>query len=1179
MGICGKCGRQWPETTHYCPIDGTPCEPEQPGDLRALIGRVLNRTYRIEEMVGQGGIGAVFRARHLGIGDAVAVKVIRNTLTSDLLARFRREAQAARRLAHPNAVSVYDFNITDDGLVFMVMEYVKGETVDHYLQKHGPLTPQRAWEILRPVAAALDVAHALGIIHRDLKPANLMICQDSAGHEQVKVLDFGTVRLTIEGDAPEQVSLTHHGQIFGTPLYMSPEQAMSDPTSAATDIYSLGVILYQMLAGRVPFLAPKSFQTMMAHVNQAPEPPSSRNKELPACFDEVVLKALEKSPENRYATAGALIEQLAATIGRVAEQTSGYLPINQISFEDSSNLPNFNQHVGRAQQLARLQAEFQQARAGGAQPVFIVGAPGIGKSQLMAQFREWVEAQQAQVLTGKFFDYGGSTIEPLRLFKNMLMGALSSDITISDSLQRTDERFRNFLGVTSAPMSAAGADKWQVFGIQLAVIEKLASTRPVVMMLDDLQWADSLSLEFIGFLLRNIGSLPFLFIGTARAEEANTPGHTLNEWLGAQARYYNYEKIELSHFDTAMIETLLQSIFGLIEISKKDLATLHSVTAGNPFYLAEVIRLLVDNQKIRFHGGIWTVAPFEGVKLPQTIATTINSKLESCTEELRDLLAQAAIIGDDFRLATLAELANLDADSLTPLLNAALDACLICKESNALGDDYRFYHTTIRRVIYENISARKKRKLHLRAAATIEKLYAGRLTYVLGTLVYHYYAAGEWRKAFDFGVQALNQAWQQESWSEAVKYAQWLEEAIARIAVGADEGPPVALPLVAEIKLKYSTTLVRMAQIEAAIPPAQSALQIARELKSDLLTARCQVSLCNLGWFQGSYGEMVRLAQEGLNAVARCQDAFSERYLHFYSAMAKMRSCSFADALWHFQRSYELAVSGDDFKLQPQARAFYGLVSHSKGDLRTGLECLEEAIVIARRHGDKFSESRCYGMLALALYYERRHEALAEIYQQGIEIARSLGWRIGEMHQHIFLGLDHLTPTNLNIKKADELLHRAIAICQESGEKAFQLMAQRGLAHIHSLNGEYQQSIARFQEILSTLRRMEDLVEQGPVYYLLGEAQEAAGSIEAALDSYTSAYKVAHQLVYVFWEYQSLYGQARCLQQLGDRTAARARLAMACDLVTRVRNEFPSTADAANFITETDLILNHRDTE
>lgn len=277
-----------------------------------LSGRILNNTYRLERKIGHGGMGAVYQATHLKIGDSVAIKFIAEEMANNkvLVARFQREALAARRIAHPDAVTVYEMNETEEGLLFIVMQYVEGERFDEYLARVGQLTPRRVLQHVRCIVDVLDAAHSAGIVHRDLKPSNLMLYKNPRGEERVKVLDFGIAKFITLGEDLEQVAhLTQQGDIFGSPYYMSPEQAFGLNVNAATDIYSLGVLTYQMITGRLPFEGKSGREVIDKLVSQDPLPPSSFiESELD--FDLVLSKALAKEPTDRYAKATDFLADL-----------------------------------------------------------------------------------------------------------------------------------------------------------------------------------------------------------------------------------------------------------------------------------------------------------------------------------------------------------------------------------------------------------------------------------------------------------------------------------------------------------------------------------------------------------------------------------------------------------------------------------------------------------------------------------------------------------------------------------------------------------------------------------------------------------------------------------------------------------------------------------------------------
>ncbi|MDQ3666021.1 MAG: serine/threonine protein kinase [Acidobacteriota bacterium] len=285
-----------------------------------LIGHTLDDKYRIEKRLGIGGMGTVYRARHLLIDRPVAVKVLNPRFVEDeaAQARFRREARAAGRLQHANAVGVTDFGSTSDGYVYIVMELLEGRTLREVLAKEAPLDTARAVSLMLQTAAAVAAAHDAGIIHRDLKPANIFIVQNSEVPAAVKVLDFGIAKLAAESfDDDDPKTLTLVGVMIGTPRYMSPEQCDGADLTPAADVYSLGVILYEMLSGVVPFSGSTPLAIALKHSSEAPRHPSEYVASIPPALEKVVLHALEKRPDDRPANAAEFRCELLATAERL----------------------------------------------------------------------------------------------------------------------------------------------------------------------------------------------------------------------------------------------------------------------------------------------------------------------------------------------------------------------------------------------------------------------------------------------------------------------------------------------------------------------------------------------------------------------------------------------------------------------------------------------------------------------------------------------------------------------------------------------------------------------------------------------------------------------------------------------------------------------------------------------
>jgi hypothetical protein len=306
----------------YEPV--SPRDDEQAAERDALLGTLLAGRYRIEALIGSGGMGAVYRAAHVHMRKAVAVKVLHKEMTAfpEVVARFEREAVAAGRIEHSHVVSASDFGKLEDGSFYLVLEFIEGQSLARLVSKVGALPPTRALRITRQIVEALQAAHAVGIVHRDLKPDNVMLVDKDDDPDFVKVLDFGIAKVKVE-ETVEQPALTQIGTVFGTPEYMSPEQARGELVDARADLYTVGVILFEMLSGNSPFKDDDLVVVLTRHLTADPPP-------LPSNIDpmirDLVLILLKKNREERVQSAAELIERIDV----ILSATSGGSPISGV---------------------------------------------------------------------------------------------------------------------------------------------------------------------------------------------------------------------------------------------------------------------------------------------------------------------------------------------------------------------------------------------------------------------------------------------------------------------------------------------------------------------------------------------------------------------------------------------------------------------------------------------------------------------------------------------------------------------------------------------------------------------------------------------------------------------------------------------------------------------------------
>lgn len=334
MKVCPVCGKEYSDTTTLCTVDAEVLQSVND----PLVGQTLAEKYLIEQLIKRGGMGAVYRGKHVLMDKTVAIKVLRPSLAGDdaIVARFSREAKAASRISHPHAVSVTDFGEAENGVVFLVMEYLDGRTLKDIIRNEGPMPMDRAAEITRQVSGALDAAHQQGVVHRDLKSDNIMLSQTNGG-DWAKVLDFGIAKIQqLEGVRDHDI--TAPNLVIGTPQYMSPEQcSQTSPIDARSDLYSLGIIIYEMLSGKVPFTGESPTVIMMKQVQDPPPSILDARPDLPVSVDKLIKRALAKQPGDRFQTAGELSQALTHAAEEMGAGASAV--IMPPAVETASNAP------------------------------------------------------------------------------------------------------------------------------------------------------------------------------------------------------------------------------------------------------------------------------------------------------------------------------------------------------------------------------------------------------------------------------------------------------------------------------------------------------------------------------------------------------------------------------------------------------------------------------------------------------------------------------------------------------------------------------------------------------------------------------------------------------------------------------------------------------------------------
>lgn len=712
-------------TTQYCSTCGFPLGTVGVKGDDKFIGTTLAPGYHILELVGVGGMGRVYRAEQSVLGRTVAVKIVHPYLLADegSVARFLTEARAASQLNHPNSISVYDFGRTEDGEPYLVMEFLRGKDLAQILHQEGSLPLPRLVEIIHQVLAALSEAHELGIVHRDLKPENIILQPQRRGGDLVKVVDFGLAKVRADN---QRTNVTSPGIVCGTPDYMAPEQGRGDEIDGRSDLYAVGVILFQLLTGKLPFEGESPTQVVMMHLSvPAPDPRQvAPRRDIPAAIAEVVKRSLAKLPADRFEDAQEFSEALRSAViadpldGRSGDgsdrlapslspgemidcEACGYsVPLARYCCECAAPLPQARSNsyplafIGRREELAFLAA--RKPLAATVQGARLSGEPGAGKTRLLEEFAR-IATEQGDRVVGVTPDPYGAKVAYAAL-ATLIRGLLRLPQEGVDPDAFSDASVdvrRGLVEIFTGPQpgdSRSPMDRQHCLSsalrYALASSSKKMHGTPVIL-LDDLDQMDGASLSAVQDLLADPPGVAALIVGTHSPEF--DPGWSLERT----------SQRTLGPFDANQIRSVTRAL--TVPLGPKVL----------PLYLEQAIRCSLEG----------------ATELPEKLVDVMAGRLDLLDADTRRVLQGLAVLGFASPISTIAELVRMDGvDSpIAQLLGRG-----IIQVTSGIAS---FSHPLWRKVTIATIPIEARRQLH-RLALRIEDKRRGPLE-VRASHAYH----------------------------------------------------------------------------------------------------------------------------------------------------------------------------------------------------------------------------------------------------------------------------------------------------------------------------------------------------------------------------------------------------------------------------------------------------------
>ncbi len=797
-----------------------------------MITTKLSNRYEIVGELGRGGMGVVYRARDPLLSREVAVKLISSTdLAPEIEGRFQREAQIVAQMDHPAIVPIYDLG-RHEGSLFFVMPVVGGTTLLRLVREQS-LRLGDVVDIGIQVADALDYSHAHGVVHRDIKPANIMVTREDGSTVRVRVMDFGLAHAVSES------RLTKTGTLIGTVAYLSPEQVGSRAFDARSDIYSLGIVLYECLVGDPPFTG--EVQSILYRiVHEIPQPPRALGAEIREELQDIILRCLEKDPARRPQKAGQVADALRRHRSSLATEESRMSVV--VSPSRMMQRPAVSAFIGREKEFAELQRRLNAAIAGDCQFAVVAGEPGIGKTRLLEELKNLASARKIRVLYGRFveqtgaFSYQGFCEVIQDHFRSRDSGSsaerpdfsdLAADlIALFPQLSEISELRSTISDETRASAASEEKekkpeDRIQIFELLARTLTRIAGGKSLVLILENLHGAE-ISIEALQYIVRRLGPTPTLIVGSYRQTETDKR-HPLMRMLDSFADDPRFTSVTLGPFSPSEHRSLVASLVGAPKVADALARRLHEATEGNPFFTKELVRSLVESGGIaKDDTGGWSFskeAEISADVLPATIQQAVEKRIERLPDELRDLLSVASVLGKTFDARDLTTLAEGTKD-LDDEIDRLLREGILEEERESRGDRLTFASGIVRDVLYGALARRKRRSLHRKYAELIEQRYAGRLERVYPELVHHFSQADIPEKTVAYGLQLAQKSLDAFNSEDAIRVAKIALEFLE------DEEWTGERALEAEVRLLLAQGHRMSGNVDGALREAEAAVRV-----------------------------------------------------------------------------------------------------------------------------------------------------------------------------------------------------------------------------------------------------------------------------------------------------------------------------------------------------------------
>ncbi len=1045
-------------------------------------------------------MGEVCLADDLMLQRQVALKFLTSAGEEDALEQLFSEARAAAALDHPFICSIYEVTYLD-GRPCIAMEYVRGETLERRLRRVPPDVAE-CLNIADEMTEALEAAHNRGVIHGDLKPANVMLTEGP----HVKVMDFGlATRLHVAadaGDGPSRPRPADMSTLRGTPAYMAPEQILGDSTDRRSDIFSFGILLYELLSGTNPFLRAGILPTLAAITEEQAIDLHERVPAIPKALGTVVAQLLAKDPAARYQTFGSVRRDLRRLSVDLAAPVTYAAPV----VVDGPPGPGASV-IGRETERSQLFQSIERARSNRGSMVLLSGDAGMGKTRLAEEALNTARRLGCQTLVGRCYEEEGTP--PLIPYIAVLEQALrlmpaaafhrAIEPSASELAKLLPELYRLFPNM-AAPLELPPSLRQRfLFTNFLQFLGRCSGFAPVVVFIDDLQWADESTMQLTQHLAEHLSTLPIVVIAAYRDIEsapAAAKGRLQNflERVRGQSRHAlapqafkasldrlvrerHASHIMLHAFTETEVRRMLTAL-GSDDPPSRLVATFVEHTGGNPFFVAELFRHLKEEGRLFDAHQTWKRnLAFESVDVPDSVRAVLELRLQRVSDETQKVLKAAAVIGPHFELELLDAVADVDNETLISALEEAERARLVKGPSGRHEVTWRFAHRLICQMLAGSIPQVRRQRLHLRVADAMLRLDA-RLRLYTSEIAHHLYCAGHMadpgRTAHAL-VTAGDAARAVYATEDAIRHYM---RALEVLQAGIDE------PARLDVEERLGDLLALVGDHTAAMTHYQTLAGVHEAAHALIPQARIARKVGMLHWHSGDRSQAMASYHRALEVLDGVPAHIEMAQLSQELGLAAFRGGHNQEAIEWSERavqSAEMALTETTTVAPDTRREATAAIAHAtntigvalarSGQLAAARERIERSLTVARESGLLEVACRAYANLGV-LYSTVEPTRAIDVSIAGLELAAKMA--AARLQSYLYANLaaaycaitDHCETEGLQAARA------AVKLDRELGQLDHLAVPLIVMAQIHQCRGELGEARQAYDEALALAEKI-----------------------------------------------------------------------------------------------------------